>query len=66
MDTSLPPSIKPSYRIPEFCAAFGVGRTRAYEEIAAGRLRAFKIGRATLIAGEDALAWRDRYRAGQP
>ncbi len=62
MKLSQPLSVKPSYKVPEFCLAFGVGRTRVYEEIAAGRLKAFKIGRATFIAGEDALAWRDAYR----
>lgn len=58
--------IRPQYRLLEFCRAFGIGRTAAYAEIAAGRLRAFKVGKLTMVAGEDALAWRDGYRNGQP
>ena len=56
--------IKPVYSIPEFCAEFRIGRTNAYAEIKAGRLRSFKVGDLTRIAGEDALAWRERYRGG--
>ena len=54
--------IKPVYTLPEFCRDFGIGRSFAYDEIKAGRLRAFKVGAATRIAGEDALAWREMYR----
>jgi hypothetical protein len=54
---------KPAYTIPEFCRDFAIGRSRAYEEIASGRLKAFKIGVSTRIAGEDALAWREHFRA---
>lgn len=57
--------VRPSYRLLEFCKEFGIGRTQAYLEIQAGRLRTFKIGKLTMIAGEDALAWRDSYRNGQ-
>jgi hypothetical protein len=58
--------VRPSYRLLEFCREFGIGRTQAYLEIQMGRLKVFKVGRLTMVAGEDALAWRDRYRAGQP
>jgi hypothetical protein len=54
--------VKPVYSIPEFCEDFGPSRSVAYEEIKAGRLRVFKVGAATRIAGEDALAWRAIYR----
>ena len=54
--------VKPAYSIAGFCNDFEVGRSFTYEEIAAGRLRAFKVGARTLIAGEDAIDWRDRYR----
>jgi hypothetical protein len=65
--SGLPPvQIQPAYGMAAFCDAFGVGRSLAYEEIAAGRLRAFKIGARTLIAGEDALRWRDSYRRVRP
>ena len=54
--------VKPVYTIPEFCRDFAIGRTVVYEEIQAGRLRAFKLRAGTRIAGEDALAWRELYR----
>lgn len=34
-----------------------VGRTKIYDEIKHGRLKARKIGRRTLILAEDARAW---------
>jgi excisionase family DNA binding protein len=43
--------------IPEFCAWARIGRTKAYDEIGAGALRALKIGRRTLIMREDAAEW---------
>lgn len=48
--------------IPEFLAWSRIGRTKTYEQIADGVLRAFKVGRRTLIKRDDALAWLD----GQP
>jgi hypothetical protein len=52
--------VRPSYRLFEFCQLFGIGRTQAYHEIQAGRLRVYKIGRLTMVAGEDALGSMDR------
>lgn len=46
-----------AYTIKEFMARASVGRSFVYEEIAAGRLRAVKAGRKTLILEEDARAW---------
>lgn len=43
--------------VPEFCLWARIGRTKTYEEIASGGLRALKIGRRTLIKRDDALAW---------
>lgn len=43
--------------IAEFCSAYGLGTTRAYEEIGAGRLKALKSGARTLIRVADAEAW---------
>lgn len=45
--------------IKDFCATFGVGRTTAYAEIAAGRLTARKLGARTLIMARDAQRWAD-------
>jgi excisionase family DNA binding protein len=46
--------------IEEFCKRYGLGRTRAYEEIKCGRLRARKCGKRTLIAHDDAEDWLER------
>ena len=59
---------KLAYSIPEFCKIAGVGKTKAYEEIAAGRLKAKKAGSRTLITAESGQAccavssggWRSR------
>jgi len=45
------------YRIPEFCQQFGVSRSTIYRELNAGRLKAVKVGRRTLLAEEDIDAW---------
>lgn len=46
-----------AYTLPDFCRAFGIGRTKAYEEIRAGRLKARKNGTRTIILAADAEAW---------
>jgi excisionase family DNA binding protein len=46
-----------AFSIPEFCRRYGIGRTNAYQEIAAGRLRALKVGRRTLITQDAAESW---------
>jgi excisionase family DNA binding protein len=43
--------------IEEFCDLYGPGRTKAYEEIKSGRLRARKIGKRTIITLDDAEDW---------
>lgn len=48
---------KKCYRIAEFCSAYGIGRTRTYEEIKKGRLKIIKFGNMTLISQEAAQAW---------
>jgi hypothetical protein len=55
-------SLRPVYPLNDFCQEFGIRRSMAYREIKAGRLRAFKFGKLTMVAGEDALAWREQYR----
>jgi excisionase family DNA binding protein len=50
------------YPIEDLAAAFGVPLALVRREIREGRLPAFRIGRLTRIAGEDAIEWRDRYR----
>jgi excisionase family DNA binding protein len=43
--------------IDEFCNQYGPGRTKCYEEISAGRLKAHKIGKRTVIIEDDAEDW---------
>lgn len=57
------PVTKLSYTIPEAVFAVGIGRSRLYEEISAGRLPTFKVGKRTLIASEDLRAWLDSFRS---
>jgi excisionase family DNA binding protein len=51
------PRARRALSISEFCHRYSIGRTRAYEEIATGRLRAVKVGRKTLIVEDSAEAW---------
>ena len=48
---------KIAYSIDGLCAACSLGRTYLYQEIAAGRLRAVKAGRRTLIEAAEARRW---------
>jgi excisionase family DNA binding protein len=48
---------KAAFSIEDFCNSYSVGKTTAYEEIAAGRLRAVKAGRRTLIPEQSAADW---------
>jgi hypothetical protein len=43
--------------IARFSEDYGIGRTKAYEELNSGRLRGRKIGTRTLISEDDAEAW---------
>jgi hypothetical protein len=42
--------------IATFCRRYGIGRTSAYAEIAAGRLRVVKAGKRTLVPADAANA----------
>jgi excisionase family DNA binding protein len=43
--------------IDAFSERYGPGRTKVYEEIKAGRLRARKVGTRTIITEDDAEDW---------
>ncbi|QEN88586.1 helix-turn-helix domain-containing protein [Labrys sp. KNU-23] len=47
------------HRINDVVRMTNVGRTTIYGEIASGRLRIVKLGRATLVRDEDLHAWLD-------
>ena len=52
-----PSNERQAFRVPEFARRHGIGRTKAFEEIAAGRLKAKKIGSATVIPRDAEKAW---------
>lgn len=43
--------------IEDFCRWAGIGRSLAYKEVEAGRLRIKKVGRRTLVTMDAARAW---------
>jgi excisionase family DNA binding protein len=54
-----------AFPIAAFCNRYGIGRSKAYEEIKSGRLVALKVGRRTLISTDDAERWLSSlHRAG--
>lgn len=56
----------PFLTIEEFRAWSRLGRTKIYELLASGELKAIKVGRRTLISGEAAQAWFDAQPAYRP
>lgn len=46
-----------AFTIPELMAIYKIGRTKLYDEIAAGRLKCYKIGRATRASRTAAEEW---------
>jgi len=43
--------------INEFSRAYGIGRSKIYEELTSGRLRGRKVGKRTIITEVDAEDW---------
>lgn len=60
-DTQSP--LKRNFRIDEFTKIYGIGRTKVYMEIRAGRLKIIKVGKITLISRESAEAWQRLHEA---
>ena len=46
-----------AFTIREICAAYGICRATAYNEINRGRLRAVKLAAKTMILRDDARKW---------
>jgi hypothetical protein len=46
----------------EFCHWAGICAVTAYKEKSEGRLKVVKVGRKTMVAAADAIAWRDNKR----
>lgn len=55
-----------AYPFSDFLKRYGIGRTKAYEEINSGRLKARKVGKRTLVTEADAQAWLDSLPAFRP
>lgn len=45
------------FSVQEFCKRYGIGRSSAYEEIRAGRLKCRKLGARTLVPQDAAEEW---------
>jgi hypothetical protein len=43
--------------VPEATFGYGLGRSKFYQEVAAGRIKLRKCGRRTLVAADDMEAW---------
>lgn len=54
-----------NWRVDDFCAAHGVGRSFVYEEIRRGALKIVKAGRRTLIPADEALRWQAKRLEGR-
>lgn len=48
---------KMAYTLPELVYESGVGRSKIYQEIAAGRLKVRKLGKRTIALHDDAMSW---------
>jgi hypothetical protein len=57
-----------SCTIPEACSATGIGRSKLYEEIAAGRVATSKVGKRTLVLVQslERLVFSDSNRSESP
>ena len=53
----MPPDEKRVLSIPQFTNVYGPGRSKTYEEIGAGRLKAVKVGARTFIPVDNAEEW---------
>jgi len=51
------PARQRAMSLDEFSNRYGPSRTKTYEEIKCGRLRAVKCGKRTLVTEDDAEAW---------
>jgi excisionase family DNA binding protein len=57
MNTRKHDEMRGALTVSGFCQVYRIGRTRVYQEIKEGRLRAKKLGAKTLILHTDAEAW---------
>jgi excisionase family DNA binding protein len=57
--TSAPDPNKLSYSIAEATRAIGIGRSKLFQELAVGRLKAVKLGSRTLITHDELARYLD-------
>lgn len=57
---------KAAYTVTEFLETFGVGRTKFYELVNSGALKARKNGQRTIVLAADAQAWLNSLPAVEP
>jgi excisionase family DNA binding protein len=57
------PQERQVFTVEQFAENYGIGRTRVFGEIAAGRLKALKFGRNTRIARVDGDVWLEARRS---
>ncbi len=46
-----------AFSVGAFCAVYGIGRTKFYDEVRNGRLTPVKLGRKTLVPRGEARRW---------
>lgn len=51
---------KAALSVAEFCQAVGIGRSFFYEQLKAGRIKAVKAGRRTLVPATEVANWLGR------
>ena len=49
-----------NWRVNDFLAWFGVGRTKFYEQVKSGEIKTIKCGKTTLITHTEAVAYQQR------
>lgn len=60
------PNARPgAFSIPEFAAAYKIGRSTVYELLDAGEIRSFHVGRRRLISFAAAAEWQQTCEAAE-
>lgn len=54
-----------NWRVPEFCDAFAMGRTKFYALVADGKITLTKCGRTTLVTDAEARRFQQAMEAGE-
>lgn len=52
-----------AYTLEQFVSTYKVGRTKAFDEIATGRLATYKVGRRRYISAHAAAEWQRKLEA---